>query len=36
MEPGKPKRQDYHYEWEKVVNLFMFFEPLAGWRTVMN
>jgi hypothetical protein len=36
MEPGKPKRHDYHYEREGVVNLFMLFEPLAGWRTVMT
>jgi hypothetical protein len=35
MESGKPKRYDYHYERNGVVNLFMFFEPLAGWRTVM-
>jgi hypothetical protein len=35
MEPGKPKRHDYHYKRNGVVNLFMFFEPLAGWRTVM-
>jgi hypothetical protein len=36
MEAGKPKRHDYHYERNGVVNLFMFFEPLAGWRTVMT
>jgi hypothetical protein len=35
MEAGKPKRYDHHYERNGVVNLFMFFEPLAGWRTVM-
>ena len=35
MESGRPKRHDYHYQREGVVNLFMFFEPLAGWRTVM-
>lgn len=34
-EPGKPTRYDYHYKRGGVVNLFMFFEPLAGWRTVM-
>jgi hypothetical protein len=33
--PGKPERHDYHYKRNGVVNLFMFFEPLAGWRTVM-
>lgn len=30
MEPGKPKRHDYHYKRNGVVKLFMFFEPLAG------
>jgi len=35
METGKPERHDYHYKRNGVVNLFMFFEPLAGWRTVM-
>ena len=36
MEAGKPKRHDYHYQRNGVVNLFMFFEPLAGWRTVIT
>ena len=36
MESGKPNRHDYHYQRNGVVNLFMFFEPLAGWRTVMT
>ena len=35
MQPGRPARHDYHYKREGVVNLFAFFEPLAGWRTVM-
>ena len=35
------QRHDYHYKRNGVVNLFMFFElmffePLAGWRTVMT
>ena len=29
MEAGKPKRHDYHYERNGVVNLLMFFEPLV-------
>lgn len=33
--PGRPERYDYHYRRGGIVNLFMFFEPLAGWRTVM-
>lgn len=30
--PGQPERFDYEYKREWVCNLFMFFEPLAGWR----
>lgn len=33
-EPGKTERFDYEYKREGVCNLFMFFEPLAGWRHV--
>ena len=35
--PAKPEqleRYDYQYERNGVANLFMFFEPLAGWRHV--
>lgn len=32
--PGQPERFDYQYEREGVGNLFMFFEPLTGWRHV--
>lgn len=32
LEPGQPQRQDYEYERNGVINLFMLFEPLAGWR----
>jgi len=31
---GEPKRYDTEYERNGVSNLFMFFEPLAGWRNV--
>ena len=34
MEPGKPKREDYHYKRNGVVNLFIAFEPLTGQRIV--
>jgi len=34
--PGREARQDHHYQRNGVVNLFTFFEPLAGWRTVMT
>jgi hypothetical protein len=32
--PGQPARYDYEYVREGVANLFIFFEPLAGWREV--
>ena len=34
MKPGRPRRYDYEYDREGVVNLFMFSEPLAGKRHV--
>jgi hypothetical protein len=34
IEPGQPQRYDYQYERHGVCNLFMFSEPLAGWRHV--
>jgi len=32
--PGRPARIDYEYERHGTANLFMPFEPLAGWRHV--
>jgi len=32
--PGQPGRVDYEYERKGVANLFLFCEPLRGWRTV--
>jgi len=32
MKPGQPIRQDYEYQRNGTCNLFMFFQPLAGWR----
>lgn len=32
--PGQPTRQDYEYRRHGTANLFMLFEPLAGWRHV--
>ena len=32
--PGQPERYDYEYVRKGVANLFIFFEPLAGWREV--
>ena len=34
MKPGQPLRYDYEYERIGTANLFMFCEPLAGWRHV--
>lgn len=34
MEPGKSKRQDYHYKRNGVCTVFMAFEPLTGRRFV--
>ena len=33
-EPGQKERYDYQYERNGVANMFMFFEPLQGWRHV--
>jgi DDE superfamily endonuclease len=32
--PGRVQRIDYEYERKGVCNLFLFFEPLRGWRHV--
>jgi hypothetical protein len=32
--PGRPAREDYHYERRGVQALFIFFDPLRGWRRV--
>lgn len=32
--PGRVKRQDYEYERNGTSNLFVFVQPLAGWREV--
>jgi hypothetical protein len=34
MQPGAPQRYDYEYQRHGTCNLFMFFEPLRGWRHV--
>jgi hypothetical protein len=34
VQPGKPMRYDYEYRREGTCNLFIFLEPLAGWRHV--
>ena len=32
--PGRARRVDYEYERKGVADLFLFFEPLRGWRRV--
>jgi hypothetical protein len=32
--PGQARREDYEYERHGVANLFLFCEPLTGWREV--
>src|SRR5262249_52852533 len=32
--PGRPAREDYHYERRGVRAIFLFFNPLSGWRRV--
>jgi transposase len=34
LAPGQPRRYDYEYARNGVANLFMFFQPLVGWRHV--
>lgn len=34
-EPGHPRRIDYEYERNGTANIFMFVEPLAGWRQTL-
>jgi hypothetical protein len=33
-EPSQPRREDYEYKRCGVANLFLFVEPLSGWREV--
>ena len=35
LQPGKPARYDYEYRRMGTCNLFMFFQPQAGWRHVL-
>lgn len=34
MSPGLAAKEDYHYERRGVRSIFMFFDPLRGWRRV--
>jgi hypothetical protein len=32
--PGRPRREDFHYDRRGTQALFLFFNPLTGWRRV--
>ena len=34
LQPGRPARYDYEYKREGTANLFLFVQPLVGWRQV--
>jgi hypothetical protein len=36
MCPGRPRCEDHHYERQGVRAVFMFFDPLRGWRRVTS
>jgi hypothetical protein len=36
MTPGQPRREDHHYERRGVQAVFVFFDPLKGWRRVTS
>ena len=36
MTPGHPRREDHHYERKDVEAIFMFFDPIRGWRRVSS
>lgn len=36
LSPGQPRREDHHYERKGVQALFLFFDPLRGWRRVKS
>lgn len=36
MSPGCVRREDHHYQRQGVRALFMFYNPLAGWRRVSS
>jgi hypothetical protein len=36
VSPGRPAKEDYHYERRGVRAIFMFFNPVQGWRRVSS
>lgn len=36
LSPGQPRREDHHYQRIGVRALFLFFNPIRGWRRVVS
>ena len=36
LSPGHPRREDHHYERKDVRSIFLFVDPLRGWRRVSH
>lgn len=36
LAPGRPRREDHHYERKDVQAIFLFFDPIRGWRRVTS
>jgi len=36
LSPGVPRREDHHYQRKDVRALFLFFDPIRGWRRVSS
>jgi len=36
MSPGRVRREDHHYKRQGVRAVFLFFDPLRGWRRVVS
>jgi hypothetical protein len=36
MSPGQPRREDHHYERQGVRAVFLFLDPIRGWRRVSS
>jgi hypothetical protein len=36
LSPGQPRREDHHYQRRGVRAIFLFFDPIRGWRRVVS
>lgn len=36
LAPGQPRREDHHYQRIDVRAIFLFFDPIQGWRRVVS